>query len=232
MRRESNMFDDVKAVIFDIDGTLMDSISRIVECIRISCSEVGADVPSNEDSKSVIGLSLGEAIASILPGRNEEEVRKAVEVYKDTYLRLEAENPTTLFGDAYDVVSELKKRGYKIGIATGKSRRGYDRVMSYVSIAPFIDVSSTGDEVRSKPDQQMLNRLSDELRIPPKGCLMVGDSSLDICMGVNAHTRTAGVLTGVHDRNTLMNAGADAVVNTLSDLLDLLPGTGNSVGMR
>ena len=70
----------------------------------------------------------------------------------------------------------------------------------------------------------MLNRLSDELRIPPKGCLMVGDSSLDISMGVNAHTRTAGVLTGVHDRNVLMNAGADVVVNSLTELLDYLPG--------
>ena len=208
------MFKDVSAVIFDIDGTLMDSISRIVECIRISCSEIGASVPSSEDSKSVIGLSLGQAIASILPGRSEDEISKAVDVYRNTYIRMEKDDPVKLFDDAFGVMEELKNRGYKIGIATGKSRKGYDRV---------IDVSSTGDEVRSKPDQQMLNRLSDELLIPPKGCLMVGDSSLDISMGVNAHTHTAGVLTGVHDRETLMNAGADAVVNTLTELLDLLP---------
>ncbi|MBQ4489203.1 MAG: HAD-IA family hydrolase [Ruminobacter sp.] len=218
------MFNDVRAVIFDIDGTLMDSINRIVECIRISCSEVGANVPSGEQSRAVIGLSLGQAIACILPGRDEKDVLKAIEVYKKTYLKLEQDNPTGLFADAYDVLLELKKRGYKIGIATGKSRMGYNRVMSYVEIAPLVDVSSTGDEVRSKPDQQMLNRLSDELRIPPKGCLMVGDSSLDISMGVNAHTRTAGVLTGVHDRNVLMNAGADVVVNSLTELLDYLPG--------
>ena len=217
------MFKDVSAVIFDIDGTLMDSISRIVECIRISCSEIGASVPSSADSKSVIGLSLGQAIASILPGRSEEEIRKAVDIYRNTYIRMEMDDPVKLFDDAFGVMEELKNRGYKIGIATGKSRKGYDRVMGYAPIARFIDVSSTGDEVRSKPDQQMLNRLSDELLIPPKGCLMVGDSSLDISMGVNAHTRTAGVLTGVHDRETLMNAGADAVVNTLTELLELLP---------
>lgn len=221
---KNNMFKDVSAVIFDIDGTLMDSIGRIVECLRLSCSEIGVEVPSEEKSKAVIGLSLGQAIAGIMPDCNEDDVRKSIEVYKNAYLRLEKDKPTELFDDARGVIEELKHRGYKIGIATGKSRQGYDRVMGYTRLSEFIDVSSTGDEVRSKPDQQMLNRLSDELRIPPKGCLMVGDSSLDICMGVNAHTHTAGVLTGVHDRDTLMNAGADTVVNTLTDLLELLPG--------
>lgn len=122
------------------------------------------------------------------------------------------------------MVTDLKQKGYRIGIATGKSRKGYNRIMSYIGLKDLVDVSCTGDEVRSKPDPQMLLRLSDELLLPPKACLMVGDSTLDLTMAQRAMMESAGVTTGVHSRARLATIKPTVITDSLTELDQLLPG--------
>lgn len=218
------MFKGVRAVIFDIDGTLTDSVGRIVACIGFACAALGYPRPSEREARAVIGMSLGAAVARILPGRPPEEIARAAAVYRAEYARLERECPVPLFPGTSETLAELKARGYRIAVATGKSRRGCAAILSRPGLAPYVDASAAGDEARSKPDPQMLLRLSDLLAIPPRGLLMVGDSALDVLMGARARARTAGVLTGADDRGTLLRAGAEAVAEDLPGLLALLPG--------
>ena len=218
------MFRDIKAVIFDIDGTIMDSIGRICECMEYACVETGLKAPTKEATKEIIGLTLDEAVETLFPGKNAEQINKTVELYKQVYTERENEHPTSLFTDCISVVTDLKQKGYRIGIATGKSRKGYNRIMSYIGLKDLVDVSCTGDEVRSKPDPQMLLRLSDELLLPPKACLMVGDSTLDLTMAQRAMMESAGVTTGVHSRARLETIKPTVITDSLTELDQLLPG--------
>jgi phosphoglycolate phosphatase len=211
-------FNNIKAVIFDIDGTIMDSIGRIVECMQLSCKDMSVEAPSVQACKDIIGLTLAEAVDTLLPNFNEKLRTQTVQCYKDNYTKLEDECPTQLFKDTEAVFEQLHANGYKIGIATGKSRKGYNRVMGYTNLARYIDVSVTGDEVRSKPDQQMLLRACDKLLLPVKACLMVGDSVLDIGMANNALMPSAAVLTGVHDYERLSKLAPVSITENLTDL--------------
>lgn len=217
------MFKDIKAVIFDIDGTIMDSIGRIVLCMERACSSTNIPIPSAEAIKEIIGLTLPEAVKTLLPMAQEERIEQTVLAYKQIYTQIEDEQPTTLFPDCLPLFALLKSKGYKIGIATGKSRKGYNRVISYANLKDFIDVSCTGDEVRSKPDPQMLIRLSDELKLPTRACLMVGDSELDLSMAHKANMCAVGVTTGVHSRSRLATIDNLAIVDSLTELGSLLP---------
>ncbi len=212
----------VKAVIFDIDGTIMDSIGRIVECMQISCAQCGTNVPSVEACKNIIGLTLHKAVEILLPTESATVQDQVFETYKANYTKFENEQPTALFAGTEEVFAKLKCAGFKIGIATGKSRRGYNRIMGYTNLAQYIDVSVTGDEVRSKPDSQMLRVASDYLQLPVKACLMVGDSTLDIAMANNAHMLSAAVLTGVHDALTLATEKPTVLTDNITSLCALL----------
>ncbi len=216
------MFKGVKAVIFDIDGTLMDSISRIVECIRMACESCKVQVPTPQESKNIIGLTLTEAIRQLFSDLSEEKIAEVVEAYKKIYTDYEDREPTALFDDSLTTIKKLREHGIKIGIATGKSRKGYNRVVNYANLKDLVDVSCTGDEVRSKPDSQMLRVLSDELQIPVQACVMVGDSLLDLDMATNAHVLGVGVTTGVHSREVLEKANPVCIVDSLTELADLI----------
>lgn len=217
-------FSAIKAVIFDIDGTIMDSIGRIVECMQKSCSDLDITPPSVEACKDIIGLTLDEAVSTLLPSLEEKRYAQIVQCYKDNYTSMEDAYPTQLFADTKLVFEQLHAQGYRIGIATGKSRKGYNRVMGYTGLAKYIDVSVTGDEVRSKPDQQMLLRASDRLMLPVKSCLMVGDSTLDISMANNALMPSAAVLTGVHDLAKLQACSPAIITDNLTELASRLLG--------
>ncbi len=209
---------NLKAVVFDIDGTIMDSVSRIVKCLQESCMAFGLPAPEKDACKNVIGLTLPEAIAALLPNESQDVIDKVTERYRIDYTRSEDEKPTQLFKNAVSLFEALKANGYKIGIATGKSRKGYNRVIKNTTLGKYVDASVTGDEVRSKPDPQMLLSLSDKLLVPAKAILMVGDSTLDLAMANKINMPSAGVLTGVHNEETLKTENPLLIVPDLADL--------------
>lgn len=212
------MLSNIEAVIFDIDGTLMDSIGRIVESMTLACTASKIPVPSEEACKNIIGLTLREAVDTLVPESHKDKVDEIVANYKKTYVELELANPVKLFEDAIPTLELLKSKGIKIGIATGKSRQGYKRVSEYANLKSYVDASVTGDEYKSKPDPEMLIACADMLKLPIDKCLMVGDSALDIAMGNNAGMLTAAVLTGVHTAEKLHENHPTIIVNSLENL--------------
>ncbi|MDY3108172.1 MAG: HAD-IA family hydrolase [Succinivibrio sp.] len=216
MVSKQEVYKNIKAVIFDIDGTIMDSVPRIVTCLQDACKAYNLEIPEKHACRNVIGLSLPKAIKSLIPNESEEMVEKVTEHYRVNYTRLETEKPTQLFMHAVELFTALKEKGYKIGIATGKSRKGFERVLQKTRLGEFVDVAVTGDEVRSKPDQEMLLSIADKMLLPVKAILMVGDSVLDLEMAKRARMYSVGVLTGVHDEETLNSASPIAIYPSLA----------------
>ena len=213
-----NSFKDIKAVIFDIDGTLMDSVGRIVQCMQYSFHKGGYAEPDDYACRQVIGLSLVEAVADLATDLSETEVLRLVDYYRECYTRMEDEHPTSLFDDAIPVLQNLYKHGYIIGVATGKSRKGCRRILNSTGLGNIVQISVAGDEFRSNPDPEMILAVADRLMLPVKSCLMVGDSTLDIGMAEKLHMPGVGVLTGVHDRSTLETCHPLAIVSGLTEL--------------
>ncbi|MGN1392502.1 MAG: HAD family hydrolase [Succinivibrionaceae bacterium] len=212
----------IKAIIFDIDGTLMDSIGRITKCIELACERCGLSIPQDSSTRNIIGLSLPLAIKTLFPHEDINRLQEVAEAYKNIYIELETKFPVKLFDDAIPVLKSLRSKGYKIGIATGKSRHGYNRVAEYSNLKSFVEVSVTGDEYKSKPDPEMLISCAKKLNLECDECLMIGDSILDIMIGNNANMKTVGVLTGVHTKEQLSRVKPTMIVHNLTELLKIL----------
>ena len=217
-------FDSVKAVIFDVDGTLMDSVGRIIKTMRLSFQNLGLAEPDTVSIKNIIGLSMKEVAEKLLPEASEELRSALIASYKKIYTELEDREPTELFSDALPVLRKLRGKGYRTGLATGKSRRGCVRVLESYGLSPLIDVSVAGDEYPSKPAPDMLIAAAGALGLPVSSCLMVGDSALDLGMARKAGMPSAGVLTGVHGRERLAARNPAAIVGSLSELVELILG--------
>lgn len=217
-------FSGIKAVIFDIDGTLMDSVGRIIKTMQLSCRELG--IPESEAGavKNVIGLSLREVSEKLLPEATPDVRLALVAAYRKNYTLLEDREPTELFRDAVPFLRELRRRGFLVGLATGKSRKGCRRVLEGYGLSQYVDVSVAGDEFPSKPAPDMLLAAAGMLRLPVASCLMVGDSELDLVMAERAGMPGAGVLTGVHDRERLASCHPIVIAENLTELRNLLLG--------
>ncbi|WP_406041678.1 HAD family hydrolase [Succinimonas sp.] len=217
-------FSGIKAVIFDIDGTLMDSVGRIVKTMQLSFRELGLAEPDAAAVKNVIGLSLREVAEELLPDA-ELPVRQAlVAAYRKNYTLLEDREPTELFRDAVPFLRELRTRGFHVGLATGKSRKGCRRVLEGYGLSQYVDVSVAGDEFPSKPAPDMLWAAAGMLGLPAASCLMAGDSELDLMMAERAGMPGAGVLTGVHDRERLASCHPIVIAENLTELRKVLLG--------
>lgn len=215
-------FKNIKAVIFDIDGTLMDSIGRIIECMQMAAMRCNEPKPSDNSCKNIIGLSLRTAVSTLFPNCNDEKVDAITNEYKKVYLELELSNPVSLFESTIPLLQALQKNSIKVGIATGKSTAGYLRVSKYSNFGNYVDVVGTVDTAKSKPAPEMLLKLSSELNLPLEDCLMVGDSTLDIDMANNASMQSVAVLTGVHNTQQLQSSNPTVIVENLEELAKLL----------
>ena len=217
-------FSGIKAVIFDIDGTLMDSVGRIIKTMQLSFREQGIPEPDAAAAKEVIGLSLKEAAEQLLPEAAPDVCQALVAAYRKNYTLLEDREPTELFRDAVPFLRELRRRGFYTGLATGKSRKGCRRVLEGYGLSQYIDVSVAGDEFPSKPAPDMLLAAVGMLGLPAASCLMAGDSELDLLMAERAGMPGAGVLTGVHDRERLASCHPIVIAENLTELRRLLLG--------
>ncbi len=207
-------------VIFDWDGTLCDSVAQIVASVRSAAHELGLEMPSESAAANIIGLGLPQAIEMLFPAEPEDLRLEIARVYSGHYVSNHAATPA-LFPGALETLHALKSRGFGLAVATGKSRRGLDRVLGALDMASFFDASRCADETRSKPDPLMLVEIIEERGIDPAEVIMVGDTEYDLEMAANAGIASIGVSFGAHAPERLQAHKPVAIVDSLPQLLDL-----------
>lgn len=208
---------DLRLLVFDWDGTLMDSISTICGCLVGAFAAAGL-ADQGESYKEIIGLGLDEALAVLAPGIDGQQREQVLGAYRDCFFAASmAEMP--LFPGVERALRDLADAGFHLAVATGKSRRGLDRMLAaHPALAQCIAASRCADESRSKPHPQMLRELLAHFDLPPSAALMVGDSIHDMEMAVAAGVLPVGVCCGVHDAQRLQNHGAQACLADVRDL--------------
>jgi len=193
---------DIKLLIFDWDGTLMDSVMHIVECMRNSIQELDLEPRSESEMKNIIGLGMHEAIYALYPDQQSPAfAERFTAAYRDYFFTANA--PQSLFDGVVSTLQDLRENGYWLAIATGKSRRGLDMVLAETGIGDLFLQSRCADETRSKPHPQMLQEILQTLKVDPQQALMIGDTEYDMEMARNAGVHPVGVSYGVHEPDRL-----------------------------
>ena len=208
-----------KLVIFDWDGTVIDSISKIVNCIRSSAVALNIEPPSNEATKSIIGLSLDKAIAVLFPLHRAQH-QALISGYKQHYQTDTTATP--LFADVEKVLLALQHSGIILAVATGKGRAGLDRLLHQSELGHYFSATRSSDDASSKPSPDMLFQLLAELGISADEAVMIGDTKIDMAMAQAAGMDSIGVTMGVHNAKQLSEFNPIATVDSYQQLQQLL----------
>ena len=208
-------------IIFDWDGTVMDSAQKIANCIRASARDLGICEPSEQKAKSIIGLSLVQAMEVLFPQLSRQQISKLIENYKHHFVTLD-QTEQCLFSGVEEGLKKLNESGALLAVATGKSRAGLNRVFDELSMRKFFVTSRCADETRSKPHPQMLLELLDYTAIHPNKSIMVGDTTFDMDMARNAKMHGLGAGYGVHSKQDLLNSNALQVLDSFEGIIDWL----------
>ena len=196
-----NRFD---LLIFDWDGTLIDSIDWIARCLQAAANDTRLETPDYQAAKSVIGLSIERATEALFPDANADEVLDLVARYERAYFSKQISRDD-LFSGVYDMLETLKNAGFKLAIATGKTREGLDEALNATNTRDLFCITRCADETESKPHPLMLHEIMAHTQISPERTLMVGDSTHDLQMALNAGIASIGVASGAHDSTELQN---------------------------
>ncbi|MBB5216758.1 HAD-IA family hydrolase [Parapusillimonas granuli] len=205
-----------KAVIFDWDGTVMDSTHSIVEAIQGACADVGLPVPPADEASWVIGLSLESALYRCVPTLTAEQLPLFLERYRFHFLRRDPH--LKLFDGILDLLGALQARDVTLGVATGKSRVGLDRALGNLQLGGYFHATRCADESFSKPHPGMLLELMDELDLEPHRVLMVGDTSHDVQMAAAAGVDSMAVTYGAHQKSILLKAEPTVMVSSVREM--------------
>lgn len=207
-------------IVFDWDGTLMDSVSRIVASMQSAAKALNFRVPSADEVKAVIGYSMEEALIRVFPECNSSVLLMLTERYRHCYIQQQHSCP--LFEGVEDLLRKLKHDGYLLAVATGKARVGLNSVLDETQLGQYFVTTRCADETKSKPHPQMLLEILQELVIPSDKTLMVGDSEMDLTMALNANVDSVGVSYGAHGIEQLKLAKPKTIINQPLELLDFL----------
>ncbi|MFU8821197.1 MAG: HAD family hydrolase [Gammaproteobacteria bacterium] len=210
-----------RLVVFDWDGTLMDSTGQIVRAATGAISQLGLPERGPEAIRDIIGLGLRESWQRLFPELGPEDFSPFVEAYRDHFLSPELQT-ARLFDRAAEVVEELARRGLVLAVATGKSRLGLDRELAATGLARFMAGSRTADETRSKPHPDMLLELMSGLAAGPDETLMVGDTEWDLEMARRAGVSAVAVSYGAHAPERLKAYAPRACIDAIDALLTVL----------
>lgn len=210
-------------VIFDWDGTLMDSAAKIIRCMQTAARHCDVNVPSADAVAHIIGISLKPAIMQLFATEDEQLADRLVQAYKEAYLH-EDTIPCPLFEGAEDLLSALKAEGKTLAVATGKARRGLDRAWSNTGTGHFFTTSRCADEAHSKPSPDMLLQILDELKVSAGDALMVGDTTYDMQMAQAIGMDRVGVSYGVHAQVNLEKHHPETIVHSIPQLHRWLKG--------
>ncbi|MDX9741602.1 MAG: HAD-IA family hydrolase [Gammaproteobacteria bacterium] len=210
-----------KLLVFDWDGTLMDSEARIVSCLAMSLQDMGRPVPPRQALLNVIGLGLPEVAHALLPHGDVDGVRQFVDRYRYHFLSDHYE-PANLFPGALDTLRQLDGQGFLLGVATGKGRRGLDEILERAECQGIFAVTRCADETASKPNPRMLMEVMDVAGVGPADTLMIGDTVFDMQLARNAGTRALGVSYGVQPAERLLAEGAIDCIDEIGAIVSWL----------
>ncbi len=203
-------------IVFDWDGTIMDSTAVIVRSIQEAARDLGLPVPADSIASHVIGLGLTDALSMAVPQLQRADYPRMVERYVAHWRT--HEHDLVLFPGVRDLLAELRQRQYLLAVATGKSRAGLDRSLAHGALADAFDWTRCADETQSKPHPQMLIELMERFEVPPQRTLMIGDTTHDSQMATNAGVPAVSVTYGAHPRAQLETLAPRVVVDSVAEL--------------
>jgi phosphoglycolate phosphatase len=203
-------------IVFDWDGTLMDSAATIVAAIQSASRDLALPVPGDQQARHVIGLGLADALAYLFPDLNASGYEEVADRYRYHYLAQDEEIP--LFDGTRELLEELCRGGFLLAVATGKSRRGLDRALDGTGLKPLFHATRCADEAFSKPHPAMLLEIMGELGMTAEDTLMVGDTTHDLAMARNAGVAALAVAYGAHAREDLVAESPIGCVDTVPAL--------------
>ena len=207
-------------IAFDWDGTLFDSTAIIVRCIQEAVRDVGGTVPTDKEAAYVIGMGLTQALAYAAPDVPSERYAELGNRYRFHYVQLQ--DDLSLFDGVLPLLNDLRERGHLLAVATGKSRRGLDEVLHTVQLRGMFDGSRTADQTAGKPHPLMLQELMAEFDVRPDRLLMIGDTTHDLQMAVNAGCASVGVSYGAHEPEAFHALHPLQVAHSVRELHDWL----------
>ncbi|MCG8391501.1 MAG: HAD-IA family hydrolase [Pseudomonadales bacterium] len=208
-------------VIFDWDGTVMDSTGRIVSCMQLAARDLALPSLADEAVRSIIGLGLPEAIGTLYPMLDGNGIEQMRERYAFHFVAAE-KTPSSLYPGAEEVLTRLRDNGALLAVATGKSRKGLQRVWGNTGMARYFDASRCADESHSKPHPAMVLELLEEMQVAPQKAVVVGDTTFDLEMAKAAGVDRVAVSYGAHPVERLLPCEPLAVIDKLNDLLPIV----------
>ena len=214
-----------KAIFFDWDGTLVDSTGRIVDSMQRAAQYVGMPALRDHAIRQIIGLGLPEALKVLWPDITSDQLKVMAKEYSANFSH-HSEVEADFYAHAKELLAELKQVGYKLAVATGKTRKGLDEMLDGMKVRGLFDTSRCADETSSKPDPHMLEELLSELNISSSEALMVGDTSFDLEMALAINMDSIGMSHGAHDDEVLLACKPRALCHSLQDLLSWIKTNG------
>ncbi len=207
-------------IVFDCDGTLVDSQFMIAEAMSRAFAAHGLDPLPRSAVRRVVGLHLDEAIMVLLEDGDPELAARVAETYREAFFTIRETEKVhePLFEGTKEVLDALRRVGHHMGMATGKSRRGVDAVLAQHGLEPYFDIIKSADDGPGKPDPQILTDAMAQIGADPDETVVVGDTIFDIELAKNAGTHAVGVKWGYHDPEELMAAGAISVIDRFDAL--------------
>ncbi|MFZ4745540.1 MAG: HAD-IA family hydrolase [Sphingomonas sp.] len=214
----------IRLAVFDCDGTLIDSQANICLAMEEAFAQSGIVAPTRASIRRIVGLSLVEAVAALLPDAEDALHAHVAADYKRAFqgMRARGQVDEPLFEGIAELLDALRDGGWLLGVATGKSDRGLAHVLDHHGLTGHFVSLQTADRHPSKPHPSMLQTAMAEAGADPLDTVVIGDTSFDIAMALNARTRAVGVTWGYHDSADLVRAGAHAIARRPADLVALL----------
>ena len=211
-------------VVFDWDGTLLDSTGAIVKAIQAASRDIGVAPPSDERARYVIGMGLREALQYAVPDLNESRYDELVNAYRKHYLS--GDHELTLFEGVETLLQTLQAEHRWLAVATGKSRVGLNRALGHSGLGVYFDTTRTADETRSKPHPQMLQEIIGQFAVESERTLMIGDTTHDLQMAQSAGAHGLAITHGAHPLDILLECRPVGVVDSISGLSDWIKKSG------
>ncbi|WP_339860049.1 HAD-IA family hydrolase [Pseudohongiella acticola] len=211
----------IKAAIFDWDGTVVDSIEHISDCLHHAATSIGYPALERSAYSNIIGLGLVEALRTLYPAITTDDMVAMRDAYSSHFMATAA-TAQKVFPGITDILQDLHNSNRYCAVATGKSRRGLDRALEHSQLGSWFHITRCADETRSKPDPSMLVEILAHLKLEPSEAVMIGDTSYDLDMAANIGMPSIGVPWGAHQHHVLARCRPIAIASSVAELRDLL----------